>query len=516
MSFLGIHITNNGIATSKGDVITEPSYFYKLFELCNGHTPVFYDLDAAVASLLHLIECNKADAQKLLRKETLWLAPYILTYFPKRFFSIDYGGGGKNHPYLNFANMNQMGYHDAYYTEGNPLQDAVNKAKEAEETAIAVDLILCKLGLPNSSLTSPSSTFLKKFNLKWPTMDDCPDEVTELAKDGVMGQWFESFKLGAFEPRDFDINGSYLYELSKLPDIRNGKWIQARTPPDTAILGIAKGTLDTEAPFHPFIVKINKYNYTPIGRFPAILTLQALQFLKRWNLGTFQVDEGWWWIPQNHYEIYKGAMMFLWKARQGTSGRERLIIQRIYSSLVGKQLEHFDTKGFGDMFNPIIGLTVEVNSRLHVAEACMQSNIIPLAVMADGFITDTQIDLPLNTELGSWRLSAKGKCIIAGTGMVAFQENTSATELGLDYASLCKQVKENPEATEYLRSTYLPITLALALEQGFSKLGEVQLIERSLNIGTENKRMYPSRPRTGRDLLNNTWNSMPRDYNELT
>lgn len=516
MSFLGIHITNDGITLSTGQVITEPPFFGKLFEACNGHTPVLYDLDANVASLAALIGLTKEQGQKLLEKEKLWISPYSIVYFPKRFLGIDYSGG-RNHPYLNFANMNQIGYHDSAYTEDNSLEDALVKAKQAEATAKAVYSILFKLGLQDTNLISPSSTFFKKFTLKWPTIDDCPDEASELAWKGVCGQWFGAYKLGSFNAYDYDINGSYLAELSKLPDIRNGNFIEAQMPPDNATLGISEGIITTEADFHPFLTKHNKSNYTPTGRFPAILTLQALQFLKRWNLGTCQSNRGYWWIPKSHhYEVYKGAMMFLWKARQGTSGRERLLIQRIYSSLWGRALQHSDTKGFGDMFNSIIGLTVETNSRLHVAEACMQANIIPLAVQADGFLTDTEIDLPLSTELGGWKLSAQGKCIIAGTGMVAFEGKDTPAELAIDYTTLKNQIDENPDATQYSRSAYSPVTLALALQQDWDKLGQIQKIERTLTIGTENKRCYLDKPKTGRDLLDKTWDSMPWDYKELT
>ena len=518
MGFLGIHITNQGIALSAEQVITEQPFLGQLFEVCKGYTPVFYDLDSSVSSLLFLLTISKEQGQKLLGKEKLWIPPYSLTYFPKHFFSIDYSGGGKNHPFLNFAHMNQPGYHDAYYTSDNSLDDAIKKAKQAEATANDVYSILCELGLPNTNLVSPSSTFLKKFSLGWPTLDDCPEEVSELAWRGIMGQWFEAYKLGFFEETyDYDLNASYLAQLSKLPDLRKGNWIQSKTPPDEATLGIVEGLLSTEAEFHPFIIKHNKTNYTPTGRFPVILTLQSLRFLKRWNLGTFQSSKAHWWIPQkNNYEIYKGAMMFLWNARQGTSGRKRLLIQRIYSSLVGKQLEYSDTKGFGDMFCPIIPLTVEANSRLQVAKACLQAGITPLAVMADGFISEQPTKLALSTELGGWRLSAQGKCIIAGTGMVAFQGKEPPAELALNYDSLRKQIERHPDATKYSRNAYSPVTLALALQQDWSKLGQVQKIERTLTIGTENKRMYLQKPHTGKDLLDKTWDSMPWDYEELT
>jgi len=135
--------------------------------------------------------------------------------------------------------------------------------------------------------------------------------------------------------------------------------------------------------------------------------------------------------------------------------------------------------------------------------------------MADGFITDQPINMPLSTKMGGWRLSAQGKCIIAGTGMVVFEGKAPPAELALSYDSIHRQIKKNPDATQYSRSAYSPVTLALALQQDWSKLGQIQKIERTLTIGTENKRMYLDKPKSGRDLLSKTYDSMPWDFREL-
>jgi len=198
MRFLGLHITNQGIALSTGQVIAEQPFFAQLFDVCKGYAPVLYDLDADTASLLYLIGITKEQGQRLLEKEKLWIPPYSITFFSGHFLAIDYGSG-KDHPFLNFANMAQMGYHEAKYTKDNSLNDAIQKAKEAKETAEAVDLILCKLGLKDTNLVSPSSTFLRKFSLNWPTLDDCPEEVSKMAWKGCTGQWFEAYKLGSFQ-----------------------------------------------------------------------------------------------------------------------------------------------------------------------------------------------------------------------------------------------------------------------------------------------------------------------------
>lgn len=510
MKFIGIHITNEGIYTSEGAFI-ESDYFYKLFEICNRLDPVFYDLDGSVASLLHLIGITKEQGQKLLDTTKLFLPPFTLTYYPKHFFSIDYGGG-KVHPFLNFANMNQVGYLEARYSEED---NGSKKALEAKQTAQNVCNVFAKLGINMGSIVSPISQFLKKYQLNWPTMDDCPDEVTEMAHNGITGQWFEAYKMGHFpKATDYDINASYLSELAKLPDIRRGTWTNECS--DDAILGVADGILTTETEFHPFCKKIHDEYFTPTGQYPYTMTLGALRFLNKWKLGEFKIERGHFWIPKGQqFQCYKGAMAYLWNQRQGKVGREKTMVQRLYSGLWGRQLQRNESGGFGDMFNSLIGLTVETNSRLKVADACLCHGIVPLAVMADGFITDQEINLPLGTNHGEWRLSSQGKCIIAGSGAVAFQGNEPIAELALDYDTLVAQVKEDPTATEYTRQRYSPVTLALALQRDFKDLGKIELLNRTLTIGNDTKRMFLKRPKTGKDLISKQYDSIPHDHQSL-
>lgn len=520
MNFLGIHVTNDGIFTSEGDRITSPPYLDFLLSKSPDYQIVVYDLDAAVASLYKLLELTREQCQRLFSKGKLFLSPYRITYFPHHFFAADYGSW-KGHPTINLIPMNQEGYLKPIYSKDNSPDDAIAKAKEAKNTAVRISKAFEALGLATTNISSPIQSFLKKHSLNWPTEEDCPDLATELSWNAIKGHWFENFAIGLFSKAYmFDRNGSYADCLANLPDIRFGTFSESTTPPDKAMLGIAEGLLSTESEFHPFLTRIGKNNYTPIGnKIPTILSLQEIQFLKQWQLGDFRADKGIWWQPTELKYPYKGILTWLWNKKQSSQDQTiRSIITRLYASLWGLQSQYLaDKKRFGDYFNSFINYTVESNSRLHVAEACLQNKIIPRAILGDGFISDMELPLELSTKMGGWKLAKQGQCLIAGSGAIAFQNDKSPSGLALHFNTIIEQIHAKPKARQYPRNKYSPVTLGAALQQNFDELGMIKKVEQNLSIGTDNKRIYMERPKNGSELISGkVYKSSPWAYSALT
>lgn len=526
-NFTGFHATivdNTTIITAINDSIYTIDKALYLSQLLYGFADtncVVYDLDQLAACILHAIGITKEQGKYLLSKESrgrLNVEDYRIVYFPKAFFLIQYGKWQ-----ISFQNMAQDEYFKTAYTEDNSVEDAVKKAKAARDIAIEVSKALEYFGLETDRVSSPIKAFLSKYKLGWPTYNDCPDEITELAWKSLKGHWFEVFSIGKFDNAYlYDINGSYAYELASIPDTRKGKFIKSKVPPDNTKLGIAEGILETEAQFHPFLIKIGKNNYTPTGKIPNVLGLRAVKLLQQYKeLGTFNIERGYWWIPTEPLQYcYRPRMEWLWNKKQATDdATTRAIATRLYSALWGLQSQYLPDKDiFGDNFNAFINYTVEENSRLHVARANMEQKVIPLAIIGDGFISDIErrIENPKNV-LGGWKLSKQGKCIIAGTNNICFESNEPPKGLVLHYNTLLQQMKDSPKATKYTRDKYHAITLPLALQAGFDKLGTIQKVERSTIIGSNYSRIFLDRPETGKDLLSGkVYQSQPWDYGILT
>jgi hypothetical protein len=517
---LGLHAIRQGdkvtIVTSDGETIDKPPYLTELVSRYGKYLCIVYDLDLFAACLFKAIGITKEQGQVLHKRERLKIPPWEITYFTGRFLSFDYGAGAGHH-YINFANMNQAGYGEAHYDKlKQTIPDAIKKAKEAKAVGEDVRHILASLGLDYSSLISPVTPFLRKFTLKWPTQSDMPVEVGAMAADAVKGHRFETYAIGKWrQAYDWDINAAYLAILAKLPDLRRGEWIHVKgneMPPE-ATLGVARGILATDAPFHPFSIDIGESSYTPTGSFPITLTLYHINFLRKWKQGSFVQTEGFYWIPKgDQCQPYRGAMMFLWKQRQEATGRKRLIIQRLYSALVGKQIEGLTTGHFGLMFNPIIPAHVEAASNLQVADACLEHGITPIAVTGDGFVSDKPIDLSLSTEMGGWKLNRQGECVSIGSNVIMFKDGDSKE----DYEDLMRQIADNPKLTTYSKTWYSPVTLPVALQGDWDSLGEIRQLDRSFDISSESKRIYPKRPTTGSALISGKhYTSLPWAYDQL-
>jgi hypothetical protein len=505
--FIGLHATKNTMVDSY-EFKENPEDLFIINR--DKYNTVVYDLDAFVASILHILYITKEQGQELYKTGRLNINGYKIVYFPKTFFVVNE---------VIFQNMNQDGYLKPVYTKHNSIIDICSKAIEAKDTAIRVSEAFKYFGLDNNNISSPIKAFLNKNKLDWPTVDDIPEEASELSWQAIKGHWFEVTTIGNFQNTFmYDLNGSYCYELSKIPDIRFGWFVESKEIPDKAILGIASGILETEAQFHPFMVRIDKNNYTPTGKYPNILGLEAIKLLHHDKLGTFKINKGYWFCSDKPQYPYKQQMEWLWhKKRTATNSTQKAIATRLYSALWGIQGQYIPGKDvFGEYFNPFIHYLVEENSRIHVARTCLQHKITPLAIVGDGFITDKKLDIHANAGLGSWKLSKQGKCLITGSGGIAFESNEPPKGLALHYNTLISQFKQHPTWNKYPRNKYSPVTLALALQTDFSKLGSIHEVERSLQVGYNYERMFLDRPSTGKDLLNGkVYNSTPWNYDIL-
>ena len=515
---MGYHITTECIANSKGDVCQEGDRYGYLDWLLDDHPSdeprVFYDLDASVAALLKLMVISKYEAERLLHNTKLYMRPYRLTYYQGRFFSID-RGFGPGHAYVNFSNMGQ--YTDVHFEQDTSSQYAVGKAREAEETGQQVAKAFKRLGLDDKRLTSPIGAF-DRSHMKGtdvPTLDDIPTEAAEIAYSCVKGNWLEAYQLGYWEKAyDYDISGAYGSELAKLLDIRRGRWVNAPNRPQEAVYGFAKGNLTCWADFHPFLLNMGEdVTYTPVGTRPDSLTLQQIDFLERRNLGTLDVEDAWWWIPEGkQWEILKGVMKWLWEKRRDTEEMDNKVVKRIMAGIWGRMLEVRGSEAepeFGPKVNPVYGAIVETNTGLRVAETCMEHGIVPLHIAVDGMITDRPLPIEGSGGLGDWRLSHVGQCIIASSGVVAFEGKAGAEEFSLRFSWLEDQIKQNPQAQGHEMRKYSPYTLAKALNTDFEKLGTIEEVTRSVAIGGESKRMWKEHPRNGGDLLKRKFQSAP-------
>jgi hypothetical protein len=507
-------VDNSGIYASDGRTLLNPKGTEVMDWLLADNpkeNKLFYDLDPSAASIIKMT-LTEAQARELYDKEKVVINGYKITYFPTRFFAID----GAN-SFVNFGNCVRY-KSDVHYSPDDTIDDKISKAKEAEAIAKEARTVLRDIGLDPQRIISPVGALIDKYvwSLRPPTVDDMPEEVGELAYQTIKGNWLESYELGFWnEAWDYDINAAYGSVLAKLLDIRRGTWIMDTTMPKDANYGFAEGILDVTAPFHPFMVKQGEeYSYTPVGSRTDQVTKEQLDLLYKHKLGTFDCQKGYWWIPsptKPRYEPLKGIVTHLHNLRSQSEGLKRAIIRQMLAGIWGRMVEMRKDK-LGKLFNPVWGSIVENNIKCQVCDTCLSADITPLLVAVDGVITDRPMSIQENPNMGGWRLSHKGRCIIVSSGVVGFEGKEGAEEFALRFEWLYNQLSQHPEQTEYTMTKYSPMTLAKAIQSDqLDKLGELQSSNRTIAIGKDYKRLWKEYPQNGKDLLSNRYRSAPID-----
>ncbi len=416
---------------------------------------LLYDLDACVAGLISMT-MSEAQARELYEKERVYINGFKITYFPTRFFAIDGRGS-----FVNYGNMVRY-KSDVHYSPDDTVEDKINKAKEAEAISVAAKGILKELGVDPQRIISPVGALVDKYvwSLRPPTVDDIPEEAGEIAYQTIKGNWLEAFSIGYWEEAwDYDINLSYGSVLSRLLDTRRGTWIEDTVMPPEAVYGFAEGNLEITKPFHPFLTKgEDGYSYTPIGSRPDQLTKEQIDLLHKYELGQFDIERGWWWIPSTskpRYEPLRGIINHLHNIRTESEGLKKVIIRQMIAGVWGRMVEIRKEK-LGKLFNPVWGSIVENSIKCQVVDTCLSAGVIPLVVAVDGVITDRPLPIKETADMGGWRLSHKGRCIIASSGVVGFEGKAGAEEFALSFDWLHDQLSKYPDESEYTMVKYSP------------------------------------------------------------
>ena len=510
---VGVSCSTIGIAISRNECIfggKENPIEFIFKNTAQEDTLVFYYLNHDVPSLLKLMRLNENDLQTLRDKEKLYKPPYKVTYFSGSFFGLD-EGFGVGHNYANFYDTWRYREEDHYDSEDTP-ESVKERAKIAKQTATEVLTSFNKLGIKEFG-SSPVNAFIKRYPLHIPGKGSVPQKAMELSYKHALDNmnWTECWKLGHYDSFDVDLNGAYMYELSRLLDLRYGKWVQSNTIPENARYGILDGQITTRENFHPYSYHFGDMFYTPIDSWETPLYLEQYKNLYIRKQGYYEIKDGYFWIPDKEVYFLSGVIRWLQTKKESFTGLDRDIVKRIGVGIWGLLLLIRGVKEntkLGDNFNSFYGGLVQSNVRLRLSNMCLDNNLVPIHLVIDGATLERKPNLNFNTELGGWKLAHEGKCFSIGSGAVALQGKQGKGDFALDYDWLLEQIKENPEADRYTMKKY---SVAGISDKRF---GEIVETERTVVIGQDAKRLWKDYPKYGQDLLKQ-FDSIPRSANEI-
>lgn len=363
---------------------------------------VCWNVDEFLPPILRLLEPKQIE--KLAKTHKCFIRPYTLFYLPGKLFSIKKQSKTELTQYYSL---------DQYFPDLDDEPDDIDIY--AAQLAEALDI----MNLKPAKLTSPIAIYfdcmLEYLNLSaWENVapKDQLGGRTGLASWALecSGKlWIEAFRIGYFEQTyDYDIVSCFPTVAMSLPDTKYATWEKSKQYQPDAVYGFCKGYLhiDKHVTLHPFMHNRDNLNYTPVGVWETWLTKSEIDFVNKWHIGTFEMDDiiqdhfGWWGfydenILQNPvcYPLRKPIQHLLdWKQHENSTVRN--LAKRMSNGFYGKFGEyHFDKDEYGQRFNPVWYSYISTGGRLAVADWIYRNNIVNnvIHISVDGVLTDCEV-----------------------------------------------------------------------------------------------------------------------------
>ena len=331
-----------------------------------------------------------------------------------------------------------------------------------------------------------------------PKFDEIPYEVQELAYNSYFGGRFEILKRGFIGTAHlYDINSAYPYALTKIPELRHGKWIKSKKIEPKSQLGFFKIKADIpDVKFvPPFPFRKDLRVVFPSGKFVTYCTLEELKAIEDPNFYT--ILDSVQYYTDNQYYPYKEFIEKLYKKRlelKHDKNPLQLPLKIILNSIYGKTGETVKGK-IGNMFNPVIFsfITGHARSKLYqfVKEHDLEQDVVSFAT--DSICTTKKINVD-SVKLGDFSLDKSANDVFylqngiyrfnkvwksRGIGSLGIKqiEHLDTIERGDKLFMKCKILRPNR-----LRSSIL--------QDSISKIGKFSEFEREINLNADKKRLW--------------------------
>jgi hypothetical protein len=455
----------------------------------------------------------------LAEKEKVTFGDYEITYWPGKLFKVQ-KGKYKNLFYdINNFIQGKLEETAPKYLNKQKIPSeikpevCIQHAKLCAELGNKILECLDTMGIRTNSLISPVSVFKKSFleTLDLPTHDDLPIEVAELAYDCCDGEWVEAFKIGYFpKVYSYDITSAYPSEMMWLPDHRYGKWVQSDKWVEGTKLAYLNGNVCIEKDYSPVVFR-DDYNYGAVGMWEKAITGRMWAFIKEFGLGSYEIRDGWWWIPEKKVYPFQKLVLdvYRWKKQGGLMGLLCKMMMAGAWGLFGQIYDGTDGQEdeLGEYFNSVFVAEVTNNVKLKVARQIHSRNLNPVHIAVDQLLLENQCpEMVGNGKIGDWKYEGEMAAVVIGSQTLAMENRKY---LGLDFNEIKNLLGSQPTARKYRMAWNAPFLLSKA--NSHESLGRFRPLERIIDIQYESKRNFPVKPKNGSELLSGTFESVPWD-----
>ncbi|MGI0021184.1 MAG: DNA polymerase, partial [Nitrososphaera sp.] len=340
--------------------------------------------------------------------------------------------------------------------------------------------------------------FLINNGIAFPSFDSIPYPVQELAWRSYVGGRIEVLRRGFIgHANQYDINSAYPHKIANLPDLTDGRWIQAKAIHPDARIGffeIVANIPDTKrvAPF-PFHVPGSVL--FPTGRFKTYVTIDELRVCE--NEDYYRILRSWQYIPNTDRKPYKGFIESLYDKRlalKQAGNPLQLPIKVVMNSIYGKTGQKVN-RVIGNLFNPVIFANITGSTRAQmyrfVVDNGLEGDVVAFAT--DAICTARDLDIK-SSRLGDFSFDKSGDDVYyLQNGIYRFNEKWKLRGIG----SIGGKTVEHIDNIEKDGRLYLVLTptrsasLRECIIQGrIQDIGKIKPVRRLVNLNADRKRLW--------------------------
>jgi hypothetical protein len=370
-------------------------------------------------------------------------------------------------------------------------------------------------GNPNNTGISYNTINFKEYysgNVVCPTIDDGYLVVRRNNKSCICG------------------NSAYPSIAVTLPSLQYAKYAKARTTKFQYSMNYDKLGGEPDWGFMKGIVTIDEgVKVSPIfddegkqrtGRFPAYITWHDYQFIKKWGIGDFKIDDGYFLKFTSHVYPMEQPLKRLFNQR-GFGSMTDTISKRISTAFgFGKWLERHDDGSVGNYYNPPYACMVVSLNNLKVADFIyknkLQDDLVHVGVDSVSSTKEAKVGDQMRIGMGDWRFSGIGAMLVLSSGRVYHGDKKPQ---GLNYTQIVDLINQHPYSTHYTANLYRRQTLEESIQlDNLNGLGRMKQTASSFDINllrTATERQFDTFPKNGHELLHGQYRSTPLHTKEL-
>lgn len=341
--------------------------------------------------------------------------------------------------------------------------------------------------------------FLINNSVCFPTFDSIPYSVQNIAYRSSVGGRFEILKRGFIGRANlYDINSAYPHKVANLPDLADGRWLNANHLNPDAKLGffeIEANIPDTKR-VPPFPFKANGVVIFPSGRFKTYVTLDELRACE--HNSYFKILDSWQFLPNNpdHYP-YREFMEGLYNKRRELKDNNnplQLPIKTIMNSIYGKTGQRVN-RVIGNLFNPVIFASITGSTRAQMYTFVMDNDLEDdvVSFATDSICTTKDLGLKSN-RLGDFSIDKSGDdAYYLQNGIYRFNGKWKLRGVG----SIGGKTVEHVETVEKDGRLYLVLTPTRSaslreciIQNRLEDIGKIRPVRRLVNLNADRKRFW--------------------------